>query len=1087
MTGKSFILLLLILLPDMLTSQITTGAVVGMIRAHNGEWLEGASIRLRHEPSGTLYFSQSQKNGRYAINLVNPGGPYTLDISYAGYGKAIKSGINLSLGETFQADFSLLPKSNILEDVSVTSTIKKESTRLGPGISSVLDAEKLSGLPNPGRSLPDYLQNIPHAKLVTGNEGAISLSGQNNRYNAFFVDGALNNDVFGLAASGTNGGQSGISPLSMETIEQLQVMISPYHVSQGNFTGGAINAITRSGNNLSATSIYHYTSNEGMSGRISGEGDSEVQSLKNYNRSSFGVNHSGPFKKNKSFYFFNAEWQNDLYQMPFSLRDYEGDTRNLQYLQILANTLKATYHYDPGSWMGNPEKLTATRISCRTDWNLSRFQKLSLTVRFTQADRMHHNQNSATAIHFNNDGYQIDSKTFSFALDLKSRLGKNSGNNLLFTFTGIRDDRSPLGKPFPRVTIYDGKGAFYFGTDISSTTNLLLQKNLTLFDTYTFLKGRHGYTFGFDFTYSTIDNAFIQQSYGNYSYSRLADFLTNGTPSAYQLGFSMLDDNKGDFTAAKAKFPFLKASFFVQDEIIFNPVFSFSLGIRLDQHAFLRHPQGSDSLNIWVLPEIARIWDLQGAASGKKPTIPLSISPRIGITWQLPVIDAQMQAGIGVFTGRMPLVWPGGMFANNGQYIGGFQATSQQLSQIRFRANPYQQWRPDLLGTVANREPLNLNTAKLRMPSLLRSSFSFTKKINAELSLIGEAVVSYNLQEIFYTNINLLTPTERVTGPDKRPVYTDKNNARIPIYPDGSNPYDYIILLGNNRSEKGHSYSFTGTFSLKKPGLFCEASYHYGQSFVVSEVTSSVNLNQWRMMESSRGRNDIGLSVSDFSPGHRLQLHIQKTFRNALKKERCGLYLKYTGQSGTPFSYVYGGKSLTRDDGNHSGYELIYIPGKEDLLNMVFLPLIVKGDAYSPQEQRDAFEKYIEATTYLNNHRGDYAARNGSRTPFTHRIDVGIKKDLIFLIGKKHYRMQCSLDIFNLANLINAEWGRQFIVPFDNYALLDFVGYVSPADLTPQFQFDPNKLVRNPWIENNSSQPGFRSAWTGQLGIRIGW
>ncbi len=1087
MSAKLFIVLLGFSMPVFLFAQVTTGGIRGLVQAHNGEALRSASIRLLHEPSGTIYFSQSQKNGRYVIEQVNPGGPYTLEISYIGFLKTRKSGINISLGETIQADISLIPQSNTLEEVTVSNNTNKGDLLLGSGISRMLDAEKISGIPNPGRSLPDYLQNIPHAKLVTGNEGAISLSGQNNRYNAFFIDGALNNDVFGLAASGTNGGQAGISPLSMETIEQVQVMISPYHVSQGNFTGGAINAITRSGNNKTASAVYQFTSNEGMSGKINGQPNPEAQILSGYSRSILGINRSGPFKKNKSFYFFNIEWQKDQYPQPFSLQDYEGDTRNAQYLQILANTLKGTYHYDPGSWINNPEKLIATKLSFRTDWNFSTSHKMALTIRFTNAERLHHNQNSPTAIHFNNDGYQFDSKTFAVSLDLKSRLRNNAGNKLLITFTGIRDDRSPLGKPFPRVTIYDGKGAFYFGTDISSTTNLLLQKNLTLFDNYTFSKGKHGFSMGIDCAFTTVENAFIQQSFGNYSYSHLADFLTNGAPSAYQLGFSMVDENKGDNTEAKAKFPFLKAALFFNDECRLSQKLSLSLGIRLDYQSFLSQPSGSDSINRLVLPEIARIWDLQGAASGKSPEMPLTISPRMGFTWRLPNLNAHIQGGIGIFTGRMPLVWPGGVFANNGLYIGGFQATPQQLFQIRFRANPYQQWRPDLLGAVANREPINLTTAKLSMPSLLRSSLSIHKKINAELSVICEAVVSYNLQEIAYKNINLLPPSVKVSGPDTRPVYSDKNNARIPIYPDSTNPFDYVILLGNNGGRKGYSYNLTGTFTLKKTGLSCEASYHYGQSYVVREGTSSVNLNQWRMMESTRGRNELGISVSDFSPGHRVQLYIQKNIGSNFKKGIFRLCINYSGQSGAPFSYVYGGKSLTRDDGNNGGYELVYIPGRDDLPNMVFLPLTIKGDNYSSKEQREAFDNYIEATGYLNNRRGNYAERNGSRTPFTHRLDIGVKKDFDILIGKKHYRLQCSLDLFNLPNLVNNEWGRQYAIPFDNYALLDFVGFVSKTDFTPQFQFDPNKLVRNPWYENNSSLPAFRSVWTGQMGIKIGW
>jgi len=1079
-------LLFMLLLSFFATAQNTTGSISGYVKTNTGEALAGATIKAIHEPTGTVYYSQSKKAGNFGISNMNPGGPYLIEISFLNYAKEKKSGIYIYLGESVSVDFILLPQSSILKNVTVSAVRKTTENPGKGGTETIIGQDKITLLPTVGRNIYDYLRAVPQAKLISGNEGAVSIAGQNNRYNSFYVDGAVNNDVFGLAASGTNGGQAGISPLSIDAIDQFQVVVSPYDASLGNFTGGGINAITRSGTNKTSVSFYDFISNQHLSGKTPTGLKEDAVSLSGFSRKTFGFSLGGAVTKNKVFYFINIDMQRDSYPQPFEFSEYNGNTKNLNTLYILANTLKGSYGYDAGTFLDNPEKINADRIVSRVDWNINDRHKLSISNRYTNAERINTNASNANTIHFSNDGFLFFTTTHSTSLELKSRTGRNAGNKLLITYTDVKDDRAQAGQAFPRVRINDGAGAFIFGTDNSSTINLLTQKNWTVSDKFNFIAGNHALSVGMDCEYDDLFNAFIQNTFGNYTYSSVSDFLTNAAPSNYQLGFSLIDDTNNDHTTAAAKFTFLRTSLFINDEIRTSQNFALNYGMRLDHNTFLSKPPEDDYTNNIAIPEFSQYWDLQGARSGLQTKLSLAVSPRIGFTYKLPRQNITIRGGMGIFSGRIPLAWPGGAYNNNGIFIGGYAANASQLNRIRFRADPYHQWKPAETGAIINKEPLNLTSAKFSMPSLFRASLAIDKKFNNNWSALLEGIFSKNLNEIYYTNINILPPTDNAIGADNRSIYSITNNARIPLNADGSNPYDYAVLLSNNKGKTGYSYNATATLSKHTRSQFSfEATYHFGHSVVLNDGTSSVNTSQWRLMETVNGRNFVTPSNSDFSAGHRIFTWASRTFTFPNKMMAITFSLAYTGQSGSPFSYVYGHNSITRDDGTTGGYDLIYVPAQTDLVNMIFLPNTVNGITFTSQQQKDALEIYIENDPYLKNRRGNYAERNGSGTPFTHVVDLKIKQDISLKVGSKYYRLQLTVDMFNFSNFVNRNWGRQYFQPNDNFALVNFAGYISANNYTPQYQFNPNTLLAAPWMVSTSSTPAYSARWTCQLGVRV--
>ena len=1078
-----FVLAVLIL-PAFALAQNTTSSLSGSVKTNTGEVLVGATVTATHEPTGTTYRVQSRAGGRFDISNMNPGGPYIVEVSFLNYANEKKTDLYLSLGDVLKVDFALASKVNNLGNVTVSSLRKTTETSGKGGAETTIGRDKMANLPTVGRNIYDYLRAVPQAKLVNGSEGAVSIAGQNNRYNAFYVDGAINNDVFGLSASGTNGGQAAIAPLSIDAIDQFQVVISPFDASLGNFTGGGINAITRSGTNKTSASVYYFLQNQDLAGKTPTGLKENATRLNNFSKKTYGFRLGGAITKNKLFYFINVDLQRDVRPQPFDFSQYNGNTKDINVLNSLAATLKSNYNYEAGGFLDNTEEVNADRITVRLDWNINDRHKLSVSNRYTKGERINTSTSSSSTINFYNNGFQFPTTTNSTSAELKSLVGKNASNKMLVTYTDVTDDRGPLGQAFPRVRINDGSGAIVFGPDNSSTANLLTQKNWSFYDEFKVTLGKHALKFGVDYEYNDVFNTFIQNTFGNYTYANLNDFLTNAKPQNYQYGFSMVDNGKGDNTDAAAKFKIAKGSLFLNDELRPSDNLTLSFGIRADYYKFLSKPWADDYTNNVAIPKFSQYYDLQGARSGLTPKVPIAISPRVGFTYKIPEENLIVRGGMGLFTGRIPLVWPGGLYNNNGIFVGGYSANSTQLNTIRFRPDPNNQWTPAQVGAGVTKGPLNLVAAEFSTPKLFRTSIALDKKFGNGWSGTLEGIFSKNLNEIYYTNINLLPPVGVSNGFGSRNVYSTTNNGRIPLNADGSNPYDNAILLSNNQGKTGYSYSFTLSASKRtNTGFSFDVNYTFGNAVAVNDGTSSVNFSQWRFMETVNGRNFITRSNSDFSAGHRIFTYLSKKFEYAKKTLATTITLAYTGQSGSPISFTYAG-SPVRDVNTGETNDLLFIPTQAQLAAMSFATNTVAGVTYSAQQQKDALEAFIQSNPYLRNNRGKFAERNGSRTPFTNIVDLKIAQDFNIKVGAKRYQFQLTYDVFNFGNMINRTWGRNYFQGNDNFSLVTFGGYASATDLTPvNFRFNPT--IKTPWSVSTTTNAAYAARWISQIGLRF--
>lgn len=1090
--------LAMLLLPVLTFAQNTTGNISGSVKADNGEVLVGATINVLHVPTGTVYNVQSRKTGLFDVSNVQPGGPYVVTVSYVNYQSEKREDIYVALGDVVRVDVILSSKIDKLKDVTVSTTRRGSDLSVRGGTQTIIGRDKLDNLPTVGRNVQDFLRFSPTAKFVGGNGdlAGVSIAGQNNRFNSLYIDGAVNNDQFGLSASGTNGGQTGVGPISIDAVDQFQVMVSPFDASIGNFTGGGINATTKGGTNNVTGTVYSFTQNQNLTGKTpTGPKDKAVK-LNPFTAKTIGGSVGGAIVKNKLFYFVNFESIENERPQPFDISGYKGTSVKGD-IDKLVDFVKTKYGYEVGGYQDNAASTSAKRLATKIDWNINPMNKFSLSYRYNETSTYATSATSSSRVNFYNNGVLYPNKTNSLSAELKTAFKNGSSNKMLFTYTDVKDDRSQIGDPFPRVTILDGTGTIVFGSEEFSTSNLLKQSNFNFLDYYKFNVNKHAFTVGVDYELSKSYNVFIRQNFGSYQYSTLSDFLNEKDPIRYDRSFSILDKTTGDDTKAAASFYTGRGSAFINDELRYSDNLTFNFGIRADYTKYLSTPLEDKYFNFFT----PQIYDFNGARSGSIPNPKMSISPRIGFTYKIPEENLTLRGGLGMFTGRVPLVWPGGVFNNNGQSVGGISITTPaDITKygIKFRPDPFGQYTASDLGlsTSAARGEMNLISSNFKLPKIFRASLAIDKKLKDNWSVTVEGSISKNINEIYYRRLDINKPVGQLSGPDNRYIYntsqlTWASGAGVAV---GSRaPYTGIFLLENqpyfNRS--GFAYNFTA--SLDKAwtnGFSFNAFYTYGASFVTHEPTSSQNSSQWRNMESVSGRNIIGRTRSDFDLGHRVSAFIAKKFTYAKGALASTISLVYNGQSGNPFSYTYSNGPV-RDWGGTESNDLIFIPTASQIKGMTFVQGLYDaakktypiGDyPLLPAQQAQALEDYISQDKYLSSRRGQYAERNGARLPFTNIIDVKFVQDFNVKMNNKKYQFQLTYDIFNFTNMLNRNWGRTYFMSFDQYALIRYQG--ATGSTIPSYSFAP---VKNnaPWGISSSTTPSYSARWTSQIGLRF--
>ena len=1069
------ILILLATLLAALTAaaQVTTSSLVGRVVDEGSEPLAGTAVIAVHQPTGTQYYAVTNNDGRFYINGMHVGGPYKVEVSFLGMATVEYTDVVLKLGEAYEIN-PVMKSMNELAAVTVVGEKPFNASITGAG--SSFNLEQVEAMPTISRSVYDVVKFTPQASI--NKNGGISFSGSNNRYNSFQIDGAVTNDSFGLASSGTNGGQTGANPISLDAIEEVQVVIAPFDVRQSGFTGGAINAITKSGTNQVKGSFYSHFFNEDLIGTTSGSPEqmkdnwnlTERQKYENELYQTYGFTLGAPIIKNKLFLFTSAEYFSKTYPNAYSpaLNSYEnrplskdvvwnginyGSIFNTEMADAMLEKYRTTYGPDSDfaeSYTQHQVKDRSINVLARLDWNIDDANKLMFRYQFADAYADKYGS-GRTSYNFNNSSYLQANRTNTFVAELNSRLSDIMSNELRATAVLVRDHREP---PYQGATMYiRDKITFNLGTEYSSGANSMGSDTYTLTDNLTIFAGKHNITLGTHNEFFKFNNVFLQYANGEYTFSTVADFFDD----AYsQYDYKYADPFfTGGLTRWAATTYALELGAYVQDEWKPTRNFTLTYGLRVDVPMLVNKPTENAEFNATAFATGNNEY------VGVVPKVQPLFSPRIG--FRLYVDDAHkslLRGGAGLFTGRVPFVWLSNAYNNTG--IETKSVTSKEKG-LPLTSNPY----ADIIktgiitGTTAG-ATINTLNENFKYPQVFRANLGFDQDFGMGWKLTLDAIFSKTLNNVFFENL-AIRADQIVYGVNAAAAAVNPKSV-APYYSTVSSAYSYIVALKN--TNKGYTYSLSAKAEKHfKWGLDLMASYTFGHSFSVNDGTSSVAYSNWKYNSSVDTNSPVELSHSLFDRPHHVSAVASYT-TPVYGRFRTHVSLTYQGASGQRFSYTMreGGDDFNND--GYNGNSLMYIPSQEELVQM----------SWTNAESAAKFENFIRQDEYLSGHRGMWSHRYAGLAPFENHFDFQITQDFIY--DKRHDRkVQLIANLINASNLLNRAWGVYYNATSNrNILQLDAMTKDADGNMTPTYSF---------YDDNRLSLSDFNSRWRCQLGVRV--
>ena len=1015
-----FLIAMMVFTVSSAMAQLTTSSMAGKVAA-NGEELIGAVVEAVHTPSGTRYTAVSNEKGMFAINGMRVGGPYEVAVKYIGYETKTFTGITLELGETYNLNASMSEDAVQLADVVVTAQATKFTTEK-TGASTNITNRQITAMPSVSRSITDYTRLSPY-----GGNG-MTFGGADGRTANFTVDGANFNNNFGLSGNLPGGG----NPISIEAIEEMQVVISPYDVRQTNFIGGGVNAITMSGTNTFKGAAYIYHRNENMRGdAIDGEqiGGARAKDRK----TTYGFKLGGPIIKDKLFFFVNGEMDktptiaNRWRASENGVADADNyiSRATVADLQKVSDHLKSKYGYDTGSFSNFPADESNYKLLARVDWNINDMHKVALRYNFTKnrawnapnassmdgGTRMSGGRTSQYAMSYANSMYAMDNLVHSFSLDLNSRFSDKISNQLLATYSKLDDIRATESDDFPFIDILkDNQNYIAAGYELFTYNNAVHNTIWNIKDDVTAYLGAHKVTGGILFEHQMADNQYMRNGTGYYRYTSLDDFLSGAAPEVVCLTYGYNGE-----TSPAARVSFNKVSLYGQDEWNISDNFKLTYGLRLDSWFY----NNGDLMTNQKIYDLTYMVDGEERHidTGKWPGSKVSVSPRIGFNWDVFGDKSfKVRGGTGLFTGRLPLVFFTNMPTNSGmvQYqaqINAKNAAAKGFTMDEFAGGVLR--RTELLDKLAQLGyPMTIDPTQgsipssisavdpdFKMPQVWKSSlaFDYSVPVSFPLSVTVEGIVNktVNAASIRDWSMKDAGGFARFNGVDNRP-----------IYPTNFRQGTKAFILEN--TSRGYGWSASATINARPAEwLSVMAAYTHTVSKEVTSLPGSAAESAFTYVPTVQGPNNIhlhnGVNVTPDRFVASVTAHDKGNNHYSLIYE--------TWRGGYNYSY------MTTNDMNGDGYnyDAIYIPTDAQ---------VEKGEfRFVSEDDKTRFMDYVHGNSYLKNHQGEYAEGYSLYSPWVHRIDFSYKHDFKFNVGNTKHTIQVGFDVKNLLNFFNSSWG----------------------------------------------------------------
>ena len=1072
-------------------AQITTSSMAGKVTLEDakGEEIIGATVVAVHEPSGTRYTAVTNTSGRFAIQGMRPGGPYEVTVSYIGHQPKILKGIQLDLAETYNLDVWMTENATELTEVVISGKASKFAAEK-TGAATNINNAAIVNLPTVTRNLTDVTRLSPY-----GGNG-MTFAGSDGRTANFTVDGANFNNDFGLSENLPGGG----NPISLDAIEELQVVITPFDVRQSDFIGGGVNAVTKSGTNTFKGSAYVYHRNENMRGdAIDRE---QIQGAREKDQTTtYGFTFGGPIIKNKLFFFANGEIVNTptIANRWRASEDGVADVNNYisrtktSDLQTISDFVRQKYGYDTGSYTSFPSDTKNKKLLVRLDWNITDRHRVALRYNYTNnkywqapnpssmdgGTRSAFSRMSEYSMSFSNSMYSMENKVHSFSIDFNSRLTDNLSNQLLATYSKKDDIRGTNSDEFPFIDILDGSGntANYMalGYELFTYNNAVHNTVWNVKDDLTYYLGKHKILAGISYEHQMADNQYMRNGTGYYRYLSMDDFINGASPEVVCLTYGYDGE-----TEPAARVQFNKLAFYAQDDFQVTDKLKLTYGLRLDGFFF----NNSDLMTNKAIYDL----DYNGRHidTGQWPGNFIKVSPRLGFVYDVfGDKSLKVRGGTGLFVGRLPLVFftnmptNGGMVqyqaqlnANNlakrypnGEYTmadfagglvtdGNGRATVDALKNKLFQMGYPSTVRPED-GTVPS--AISAVTPDFKMPQVWKSTLAVDYQIPVSfpLSVTLEGIYSKMVNDVCISDWSML-PAEgfaRWHGADTRP-----------IYPSDFRTGTKAFMLDN--TSKGYQWSANVTVNAQPfDWMSIMAAYTHTVKKEITAMPGSAAESAFTYVPTVAGPNNIllhnGANVTPDRFIASLTAHDKSGNHYSLIYE--------TWRGGYNYSYM-----MANDmNGDGYNYDAVYIPTDLQVANNEF--------RFVSNDDKQRFMDFIHNDDYLSNHQGEYAEAYSVYSPWVHRIDFSYKHDFKFNIGKTKHNLQLSFDMKNVLNFFNSSWGVAKVMNNSlnsgrilKYEKTDAQGY--PVFSTPSAVSGNTKT----WIYNHA----IGQCWYASIGLR---
>ena len=1041
--------------PRVPAQSIASGVIRGTVRTEAGAVVDGARVRVTNTANGVAV-SSTVRRGRFVVQGLETGGPYVVEVLQIGFTPLRTQPFQLPLGEPVEFKLTMKALAVGLDTVVVADKTRRS---VAPGETLISDS-LVHRLPTPNRNFYDFVALAPQisTKIGFGRSG-VSAAGANLRFNSYLINGADERSVNGSLSAAANAGKS----VPLDAVREYTVLVAPYDVRYGDFAGALINTVTQSGTNELRGSTSAYWRNDWLARSSKLETDAVDERLQ------YGFSAGGPIVRDRIHFFVAAEAQRLDLQAPGafvgqsptrspSLPASESDISRFQ--EIMRGK-----GLTPGTSRRVVNGSPLSSVFARLDASLPRLNSRAVGFVSTSSRRDDVFSHSAP------DSFSLSSFSYAsgvgqqlISLQLHTDVPRGNGwhNELFVSRIREHSDFVPdVRQPLIRVRVPGVNGVAVTvngGTAEAAQGRFGSSQSIKLRDEVSMpLGSRHLVFAGAQAERFQISRGGVIGGYGAWTFLNLDDFQA-GTPERFEL--------RKDFGSASRPLKGGEYTGYVGDEWQIGRRFSLTTGVRAERF-------GVDV----SAPYNRTIDSIFSRRTDQMPRARLHISPRVGFDWEVSSGGRdRVRGGIGVFTGRPPLSWYVGGLANNGEGIGvlrcGFVPTdagqppkfvSDYLAApTRCATGPTLEARPN--GEV------DLLDRDLRMAQSMRGTIAYERRLPAGIVATSEIMVSRYLSDFRWVNLNLagVQATDKVG----RVIYGSFSSTGIATPALRTTGFAEVIDLTNTSMNRSYQLSqrFERRFAQRFGGLI---SYTYSS---VRDVQSPSRVNQtgiamWSDARAVSGRHDKlqrEISLNDIP--HRVVAAFSYTAPWRLWS--TGLSFYYVGESGSPFTYVATGVNRRGDlnaDGSNTN-DPIYVPrNASDASEIQFSGLseAVGADNSSAAQatriasQALAFERFVETTPCLRRQRGRLLARNSCREPFSQTTVASVQQ----AIPIRGAAFEAELDLHNVLNLLNRDWGRQWLAA---PRVLEHVGQTTGPAATSQPIFKFNE-TRDEWTSVQES------------------